>query len=54
MYVSFINTCGQIHVPINLSKCCPRACTGMIILLHKADGSVSADVSNYIITHVHS
>lgn len=50
-YVSIINTCGQIHVPINLSKYCPSASTRVIILLQRFDGIL---LSNYMTTHVPS
>lgn len=50
-HVSFINTCGQIHVPINLSKCCATASARLIISLHRADG-ILLSVRNYMTTRI--
>lgn len=50
-HVSFINTCGQIHVPINLWKCCATASGRLIILLQRADG-IFLTVRNYTTTHI--
>ena len=55
--VNFINTHGQIHVPIHFSKCCPIASTRLDSLLYRVDGSfvyVSAVLRNYMATNMYS